>query len=892
MSNLSNKRSNARVTMHTVVAACVCVLVGLGVVSAGRTDVMSPVQIPTTTSTAPITTSTSTFTSPSVDTLLITTDTPWMILNATNIDLDYSISAFNLALRDVQLDWYKVLGTPPLVLDATTDLSVYTLPGSASTAPPAVVFFGTMEMLVASGALKQDALNAAFATTFESGPESHGCAVLSPDAMAGGAAVTPVVCAGTDLLGAVYATYMFSHEVLSVDKLWQWVEREPLFQHAGVTISSSMSVMKSTPTFRHRGFFINDEDLIAGFGRDPLANSVFSIDWCDRLYQVLLRLGGNTVILGTAPYPDEESMDLANRRGLYLAEHHITILGANTFQWPEGLPYSFAVNPEMQEYVWRATVAVQKDRNMLWTVGYRGLNDYPFWNDDPSFDTPAKRGKLIGDAMQKQVDIVNEIAGPDQRFCTYLWDEMRDLFKGGYLKIPDGVSAIFADDGTGVIENIDIAKAGDGIYYHAMMESGSANQLTEMVPPARLYDQIGQMIKKKATNLLLLNTSDFKPAPITIQAIMEYVWNANEYIDLDPAEAQKEYLLKWATQQFDGVDAAPVSPSLASSVATWWADYFTIPFINDHHYGEQWVSKEVRELTEAFIGYLGQKQDLPSKQASDASQVFVDNSPILDELLNRAFIMVPEIPSSRRNFYSSHTIAQISMHHCGIFALGRLADAVTAYESDKPTAIHRVGEAISFMDLLLSSERNGEFGVFKGWHRNDELTNWFQVRDLLISLQSTLTTGKPSPVRYWRFGNGVWSTWYYYDFAVKNFPTFRPSIYTMDQTVRIRCLNETGGCQNTPTGGKFAKDAVAWIELSVPNKAMEGSIYYTVETGNGHLSAQMHYTQPFAIQNPTVKISAFVMTHATAMPGTAPVALSNDEKPKQPVTKTEWRPSQ
>ena len=53
----------------------------------------------------------------------------------------------------------------------------------------------------------------------------------------------------------------------------------------------------------------------------------------DHVYELILRLKGNAVIVGTAAYPDERSMQLASRRGLYLAEHHITLLGTNSFQW-------------------------------------------------------------------------------------------------------------------------------------------------------------------------------------------------------------------------------------------------------------------------------------------------------------------------------------------------------------------------------------------------------------------------------------------------------------------------------------------------------------------------------------------------------------------------------
>ena len=109
-------------------------------------------------------------------------------------------------------------------------------------------------------------------------------------------------------------------------------------------------------------------------------------------------------------------MELAVRRGLYLAQHHITVLGTNTFQWPSGVPYSFAHSEETQLYTWNTAVRQQAAMSNglggsqhLWTVGYRGLNDYAFWEDEPEFTTDQARGRLISQAMQTQVDVVHNI---------------------------------------------------------------------------------------------------------------------------------------------------------------------------------------------------------------------------------------------------------------------------------------------------------------------------------------------------------------------------------------------------------------------------------------------------------------------------------------------------
>ena len=44
---------------------------------------------------------------------------------------------------------------------------------------------------------------------------------------------------------------------------------------------------------------------------------------------------GNTIIMGTTPYPDERSLKLAGRRGVVLTASHFEIVGFNAFAWSQ-----------------------------------------------------------------------------------------------------------------------------------------------------------------------------------------------------------------------------------------------------------------------------------------------------------------------------------------------------------------------------------------------------------------------------------------------------------------------------------------------------------------------------------------------------------------------------
>jgi len=78
--------------------------------------------------------------------------------------------------------------------------------------------------------------------------------------------------------------------------------------------------------------------------------------------------------------------------------------------------------------VWNSVVDEYIGRESVWTIGYRGLNDYAFWNDEPSFNTTESRCELIGRAMERQAEVVRQTEGREKDECvTYLWSEMLEL---------------------------------------------------------------------------------------------------------------------------------------------------------------------------------------------------------------------------------------------------------------------------------------------------------------------------------------------------------------------------------------------------------------------------------------------------------------------------------
>jgi hypothetical protein len=107
------------------------------------------------------------------------------------------------------------------------------------------------------------------------------------------------------------------------------------------------------------------------------------------------------------------------------------------------VPYTFRLNPEPLRKAWRDLAEFQQGvagREMVYAVGYRGLNDYPFWEDDVACNTTQCRGDVISWAIGNQTAIARATATaagvPAPRLATYLQREMLALKEAGALRLP------------------------------------------------------------------------------------------------------------------------------------------------------------------------------------------------------------------------------------------------------------------------------------------------------------------------------------------------------------------------------------------------------------------------------------------------------------------------
>jgi hypothetical protein len=528
-----------------------------------------------------------------------------------------------------------------------------------------------------------------------------------------------LVLTGSDVRGTIYAIYEFSRSRLGVDPFWYWTDHDPP-RRASLKLAANLREQDGPPVFRYRGWFNNDEDLLTGWKPGDAEGSCISLEAWDHVFEALLRTRGNMITPGTFIFPDEPQNRAASERGLIVTQHHIEVVGLNTWRWPDDQPYSIFSRPDLLEKAWRAAVKQYGDRDLLWTLGYRGRHDRPFWSDDKAApSTDEGRAKAIRAAIDTQIKIVRE-ARRQPYFLMNAWMEAVSFIRGGSLTIPPGVTLVWPDNGHGVIRDEGTIAKGQGVYYHTAMLNGVANQLSEMVPVARIRRELGRAYKAGATEYLLDNTSDVRPVVMSTGALMEMAWNPAAWMK---DGADDEYVLRWSREQF-GSRAAPL-------VAAYFKAYWEAPARYGEGESETFGDNAYfRTGREVLLRFFSERNSRPRNFFPEAKYlneycarlavICRQAAPRWDKTLALAEKARPAIPAERLPFFEAYLLTQTRLHLHANRMLLAISDAVAAAGAERVarlrTAVEEAHKAVAALDAA-------DYGKWKGFYASDVFVN-------------------------------------------------------------------------------------------------------------------------------------------------------------------------
>ena len=326
------------------------------------------------------------------------------------------------------------------------------------------------------------------------------------------------------------------------------------------------------PDVQYRGIFINDERF-GGWAKwveqtfDKESGKVGPKVY-EKVFELLLRLRGN--YLWPAMHNGSQAFN-ADPQNARLADDYAIVMGSshceqmlrnNEDEWKNAGTwgdFNYITNRDNMIRYWEERVKTNGRYENIYTLGLRGIHDYPMEGAD---DTRS-RCELMQKAIDDQRDILRRnIDGPieeiPQVLCTY--EEVLEAYHAG-LQIPDEVTLLWSDDKHGYTRNLcnpeEMKRSGGaGIYYHLSYHGDPASWIwLSPLSPAFISTELTKAYTFGARKIWIFNVGDIKPAEKEITFAMELAWDLNRW---SPEKAHG-FIKEWASRTFGEKYAARIS---------------------------------------------------------------------------------------------------------------------------------------------------------------------------------------------------------------------------------------------------------------------------------------------------------------------------------------------
>lgn len=559
----------------------------------------------------------------------------------------------------------------------------------------------------------------------------------------------------SDELGFIYGLLYLSEACLGVLPFWFWNDQQ--FTRRAEIIIPEAEYRSRPRKVTFRGWFINDEVLISHW--DGGKNREYP--W-EMAMEALLRCGGNLVIPGT----DKNSKlyaGLASGMGLWITQHHAEPLGAEMFlrAYPDKEP-SFQLYPELFRGLWREGILRQKDSKVIWNLGFRGQGDVPFWEHDPQYDTPEKRGQLISSIMREQYELVKHYV-ENPCFCTNLYGETMELYQQGCLEIPEDVITIWADNGYGKmvsrrqgnhnprIPALPASRTscgnGHGVYYHvSFYDLQAANVLTTIPNSMEFVErELRSAYDSGIQDMWLINCSNVKPHVYPLDFLAS-LWNGWQY---GPEEHLQRYLRQYYTEENqDGL------AGMRDCINAYFKAMIPYGEKEDEHAGEQFYHYVTRILIchWRMDGGLSGCEELqwcaPDLDFAGQIRWFAglcrEGLPSL-----RRLVECCEAAGGADRLWQDSFLLQAEIHLYSAEGVVSFGEAYEAYSrKEYLQAFYLLGQAADRVALAQKALEESSHGKWQGFYKNDCQTDVKQTVYLLRQLMGYVRNLGEGPYFY------------------------------------------------------------------------------------------------------------------------------------------------
>ncbi|MCR5454222.1 MAG: glycosyl hydrolase 115 family protein [Bacteroidales bacterium] len=396
-----------------------------------------------------------------------------------------------------------------------------------------------------------------------------------------------LVIAGSDRRGTAFGLTTLC-ESIGVSPWYWWADVVP--EHKDALYVSQRRLVQGEPSVQYRGIFINDERF-GGWARwaennfDSATGKVGPKTY-QKVFELLLRLKANylwpAMHPGTQAFNDDpENARLANDYAIVMGSSHCEqMLRNNEGEWKavnekakargeKGLgDFNYITNRQTMQKYWEDRVKTNGKYENTYTLGLRGIHDYPMEGANSTKERVAIMQQAINDQRDMlRRNIKKPVEQIPQVLCTY--EEVLDAYHNG-LQVPDDVTLLWSDDKHGYCRNLcnpDEQKrsGGAGIYYHLSYHGDPASWIwLSPLSPAFISAELTKAYTFGARKIWVFNVGDIKPAEKEISFAMELAWDVARWT---PDKAH-QYTEQWAAKTF--------GKHLAKDIANIQQRYYTL----------------------------------------------------------------------------------------------------------------------------------------------------------------------------------------------------------------------------------------------------------------------------------------------------------------------------
>lgn len=440
---------------------------------------------------------------------------------------------------------------------------------------------------------------------------------------------TPILAViGSDRRGTAYGLTSLC-EAIGVSP-WYWWADVPAKKKEELHIKHGI-YRQGEPSVQYRGIFINDERF-GGWAKwaehtfDKETGKVGPKTY-RKVFELLLRLKGNylwpAMHNGSAAFnSNPENARLADDYAIVMGSSHCEqMLRNNEDEWKNAGIYgdfNYLTNRQTMMDYWEERVKTNGTYENTYTLGLRGIHDYPM----EGARTTSERVAIMQQAIDDQRDILQRnincpIEEIPQVLCTY--EEVLEAYHNG-LKVPDDVTLLWSDDKHGYCRNLSNPserqrKGGAGIYYHLSYHGDPASWIwLSPLSPAFISTELTKAYEFGANKIWIFNVGDIKPAEKEISFAMDLAWNIEKW---KPSEAH-EYIGYWAEKTF--------GPEYSSEIGEMMDDYYKLQAggKDSHVWFVDYTEKQVDERLSAWRSLAEQASALACRIPAEFSDAYFE----------------------------------------------------------------------------------------------------------------------------------------------------------------------------------------------------------------------------------------------------------------------------